>query len=352
MSTRLDAIAERAADHNADGVILSSLRDIRWATGFTGSNALLVVLPGGAHLLTDGRYREQAAQEVSDAEIHIVPDLNEAAASVLKNRASTLVCQSDVLTLDDARQLREGIEAKWVEVPQFIDALIAQKTEEEIAAIARAQHLTDQVFDEIRWFVRPGMSEQEVAAEIVYLHLRRGAQRMSFDPIVASGANSALPHARPTEKLLMGGDLVVLDFGCVVDGYASDMTRTVAIGEASEEARAVYDVVLRAQQAALDSARAGITTKALDSAARALITESGYGDAFSHGLGHGIGLRTHEWPRLSQHTDDVLPLHCAVTIEPGIYLPGRFGVRIEDIVVLEQESCRNLTQTPKDLLVL
>jgi Xaa-Pro aminopeptidase len=191
-----------------------------------------------------------------------------------------------------------------------------------------------------------------VAAEIVYQHLQRGAARMSFDPIVAGGEHGAIPHNRPTGRVLKQGDMVVLDFGCVIDGYASDMTRTVALGEPGASARAVYDVVLDAQERAIDAVHAGMSTKALDRVARDTITEAGYGEYFGHGLGHGIGLQTHEWPRLSYHVDDELPEGATVTIEPGIYLPGQFGVRIEDIVVVRDGGCQNLTSSPKSLIVL
>jgi Xaa-Pro aminopeptidase len=191
-----------------------------------------------------------------------------------------------------------------------------------------------------------------VAAEIVYQHLQRGAARMSFDPIVASGEHGALPHQRPTDHALRPGDMVVLDFGCVLEGYASDMTRTIALGEPGETARTVYNVVLEAQERAIGAVHAGLSTQALDGVARDTITAAGYGAYFSHGLGHGIGLQTHEWPRISYHVDDQLPEGAVITIEPGIYLPDQFGVRIEDIVVVRADGCENLTASPKSLIVL
>ncbi len=216
----------------------------------------------------------------------------------------------------------------------------------------QAQRVTDDVFEHMLGFIQPGMREQEVAVEIVYQHLQRGAAKMSFEPIVASGARGALPHALPTDKRLEPGELVVLDFGCFVDGYASDMTRTIALGEPGEEARKVYDIVLDAQQQAIAQARAGMSTKELDAAARSVIEATGYGEFFTHSLGHGIGLQTHEWPRVSYQVDDLLPEGTAITIEPGVYLPGQFGVRIEDIVVLRAGGCDDLTASPKELLVL
>lgn len=350
---RIDALRAAAAAAGADAVLLTALPDIRWATGFTGSNAVLLVLEDAAHFVTDGRYLAQAELEVRGAQVHVPGyQIVEHAASLLPEAPVRLGRQADELTLAASRNLEAQFSASvtWVDLEGFTTALRARKAEEEVAAIRRAQAITDAVFAEITELIHAGMTEREIGAEIVYRHLRRGASKMSFDPIVASGPNSALPHARPTDRLIQAGDMVVLDFGCVVDGYASDMTRTIAIGQVEPEARSVYEVVLAAQEAALRTARAGLTTAELDAAARDVISAAGYGEAFSHSLGHGIGLVTHEWPRLSQQTQDVLPAGCAVTIEPGIYLPGRFGVRIEDLIVLTETGSLNLTATPKTLL--
>jgi len=347
----LDLLGER----NVAAVLITSLPDIRWACGFSGSNGVLVVVPGQVHLITDGRYREQARNEVRGATVH-TPGyalFGYAAQEGLLGDARRVLFQADHVTvaqLDDWRTLWPGVE--WLPCTGLLTLHVASKTPDEVDRLRRAQAVTDSVFERILGWIRPGLREQEVAAEIVYQHLQRGASGMSFDPIVASGPRGALPHARPTNKRLAAGELVVLDFGCVVDGYASDMTRTVALGEPGDEARKVYDVVLNAQQQALEQARAGMKTTALDHVARAVIEEAGYGDFFSHSLGHGIGLQTHEWPRVSYHVDEVLPEGVAVTIEPGIYLPGRFGVRIEDVVVLRGDGCDNLTGSPKTLVVL
>jgi Xaa-Pro aminopeptidase len=196
------------------------------------------------------------------------------------------------------------------------------------------------------------MTERAIAAEIVYQHLKRGAERMAFDPIVASGPNGALPHARPTNRKLQRGDLVVIDMGGFVDGYASDMTRTVAIGSASDEACTHYTAVLEAQRRAIDTIHAGMTGAELDSTARHVLDDAGLGQYFTHSLGHGIGLQTHEWPRLSQRVEHVLPEGATVTIEPGVYMPDQHGIRIEDIVVVREEGCDNLTGAPKHLIEL
>lgn len=341
--------------YNVRAVLITVLPDIRWACGFSGSNGILLVKPDAAHFITDGRYQVQAQREVRGATIHVpgyalFPYLAE---SGLLEDVSSIAFQADHVTVAEM----EGWIAllphiTWRPVENMLTRQVASKTEDEIDRIRAAQAITDAVFEQILGFMRPGQREVEVAAEIVYHHLQRGASRMSFDPIVAAGEHGALPHKRPTERELKHGDMVVLDFGCVLDGYASDMTRTIALGEPGETARMVYAVVLDAQQRAIEAVHAGMSTQALDRVARDTITAAGYGEYFSHGLGHGIGLQTHEWPRLSYHVDDELPDGAVVTIEPGIYLPDQFGVRIEDMVVARADGCQNLTASPQSLIVL
>ena len=216
----------------------------------------------------------------------------------------------------------------------------------------RAQALTCRVFSDIVPFLQVGVSEHDIATEIVYRHLKGGAERMAFDPIVGSGPNGALPHARASSRRLQAGDMVVIDMGAHVEGYASDLTRTVAIGEPGVEARAAYAAVLQAQEAAIDAAQAGVVGSHLDAVARGVLTNAGLGEAFSHSLGHGVGLDVHEWPRLSSQVDHVIPAGATVTIEPGVYLADRFGIRIEDIIVLTESGHENLTPLAKDLLIL
>jgi Xaa-Pro aminopeptidase len=341
--------------HSADAALITFLSDVRWACGFTGSNGMLIVLPETVHFLSDGRYKEQALQEVQGATIH-TPGYalsTFVAEENLLGGARQVVYQADHVTVAQLEQWRELMPSvRWIPGTDLLTKKVAAKADDEVASMRRAQRVTDDVFEHLLGFIRPGLREQEVAAEIVYQHLQRGATAMSFDAIVASGARGALPHARPTDKRLASGDLVVLDFGCFVDGYASDMTRTISLGEPGDDARRVYDVVLEAQRQAIAQAHAGISTRALDEAARAVIEGAGYGDFFPHSLGHGIGLQTHEWPRVSRQVDDLLPEGTAITIEPGVYLPGRFGVRIEDIVVLRAGGCDDLTTSLKELIVL
>ena len=352
---RIGRIRALVEEREADAALLSSLPDVRWACGFTGSSGLLLVhADGEADFLTDGRYREQAAREVSNAEVHVTRrDLVEYIDSqYLLRKGERVLFQSDDVTIARLEEWQDQLErVEWVAAKGLVRELVAMKDEYEISKMRAAQRLTEDVFKSISSLVWRGLTERELAAEIVHQHLREGAERMAFEPIVAGGPNGALPHARSTGRRLQQGDLVVVDMGGVVDGYASDMTRTVAVGEPGEEARVVYDVVRRAQEAALEAARPGMASDALDAVAREVIEEAGYGNEFPHSLGHGLGLRTHEWPSVSYRREYELPAQSVVTIEPGVYLPNRLGVRIEDTVVLREEGVENLTQAPKDLVV-
>ncbi len=351
---RIDIIRKLIHENDADAAVISRLTDIRWAIGFTGSNGLLIVDRDSAAFITDGRYTTQAADEVRGADVYIAPGvLEKFIPEVMPDAAARVLFQSEDVSVARLDRLREACpNCKWEGRTNLLTAFVARKSEEEIDAVRRAQAITDQTFEHVTGLIRAGMTERELAAEIVYDQLRRGAERMSFEPIVASGPNGALPHARPSTRELQTGDLVVLDFGCVVDGYASDMTRTVAIGDPDSDAVEAYDAVLDAQQSAIAAARSGMSARELDAAARDILRARGFGDYFSHGLGHGIGLETHEWPRVSHNSDDVLPEGAIVTIEPGVYLPGRFGIRIEDMIVLRENGADVLTSAPHDLLRL
>lgn len=338
-----------------DAVLLTFMPDIRWATGFTGSNALVLVLREDVHFLTDGRYAEQADQEVEGAHVH-TPGyaLHEHVAEQgWLHTGQHVLFQADHVTVHERERWDEVYDGiVWKAADDVLVRAVAQKSDAEIAAMRRAQAITETVLDEVLGMLRPGISERDVAAEITYRHLRHGAEHMAFAPIVASGPNAARPHARATGRVLRDGDVVLIDMGGVVDGYASDMTRTVVLGTPPPSFEEVYDVVLEAQQQAIDTARAGIPSDALDAAARSVIEDAGYGDAFPHSLGHGLGLQVHEWPPVSYRSDAPLPARAAITIEPGIYLPGQFGVRIEDVVVLQRGGCERITQAPKELLIL
>lgn len=356
MAHRISQVRAQLQDLDADALLLTSLPDVRWACGFTGSNGFLVVGPASSHFVTDGRYTEQARAEVEGADVHVAENgLSDLLAEEeLLDAFSRVAFQADSVSVAKRDDLAETHDStQWVPATAVLTESVASKDDWEVEKIRAAQSITEAVFDEILDLIAPGMTEREVAAEIVYRHLKRGGESMAFDPIVASGPNAARPHARPTDRTLREGEMVVVDMGCFREGYTSDMTRTLALGDPGPAARRGYEAVLRAQEAALDAAQAGMTGQELDAVARDVLEEADLGDYFSHGLGHGIGLQVHEWPRVSRTTEDELPVGACVTIEPGVYVPEEnYGIRIEDIVVLRNGGSESLTRSPKELLTL
>ena len=234
----------------------------------------------------------------------------------------------------------------------LLDTLRLSKDEEELDAMRRAQKITDDTFQALLPVIRPGMTERQIAARLVFELLDRGGEAVSFNPTVAAGPSGSKPHARPGDRVLERGMFLTLDFGCKVEGYCSDMTRTVAVGPPTDEMRAVYAAVLEAQEAGIRAARAGVTGSGMDGAARAVLEAAGYGAFFTHNLGHCMGLENHEGPNAAPNDHRPLPAGTVISVEPGVYLPGRFGVRIEDILVLREGGCENLTRSSKELIVL
>lgn len=355
MTERLDTIRQLAAEAGGDAVLLAHPPDLRWAVGFTGSSGLLLVTDQAAHFVTDGRYTSQANAEVRAADVHVADGALAAWAGEQSwgTLSGRVVVQAEHVSLASAADYRAAFgEISLKPVRDLLSEAVAAKTEAEVEAVRQAQALTCEVFDAVLPYIAGGISEQAIAAEIVYQHMKRGASAMSFEPIVAAGPRGALPHARPSSRTLRPGDLVVIDMGGVLDGYCSDLTRTVAIGEPGEVERAAYETVRTAQRTAIDAAKAGMTGRELDGLARAVIDADGLGEYFTHSLGHGVGIDVHEWPRLSHQVTHVLPAGATVTIEPGVYLPDRFGIRIEDVIVLREGGSQNLTPLPTDLVVV
>ncbi len=350
--TRLRTLLE---EQRLDALIVTSLIHLQYLTGFTGTHGLAVVTRREVYFITDSRYRAQAARQVRAAQRLLTqhPLLVAMADHHCLSRCKRTGFESHDMTYQQYRTLRKTFPGKvFVPTSGIVENLLLVKESSELASMRSAMRITDLVFAEVLPLLRPGMRENEVAAEISYRHRRLGADGDAFIPIVASGVRGALPHARASDKILRHGEMVTLDFGCTVDGYHSDLTRTVALGRVSQRARKVYDVVRRAQQAALAAARGGIRARALDAVARDVITGAGYGDAFSHSLGHGLGLHIHERPRVSPLSNEILVAGSVITVEPGIYIPGWGGVRIEDDVLLMQRGNTVLTTAPKDLMVL
>ncbi|MTV49347.1 M24 family metallopeptidase [Heliobacillus mobilis] len=352
--SRVDRL--RAAwDDGVDVYLIQQPENRRYLSGFTGSAGFLIVSPEKKWIVTDFRYWEQARLQSTDWTLHQqqgawTEALKELAA---EQRWRTIAIEAAYVTVEQKEKLEKAFPTvDWVYQSGKIDQLRVRKDSAEQDAIARSASLADRGFEHILGVMRPGMTERDVALELEFFLRRQGAQGTSFEFIVASGERSALPHGVASEKVIEKGELLTLDFGCILDGYCSDMTRTVLFGQPTTEQRRVYDIVLEAQEKALSAIAAGKNGRDIDRLARQVIEQAGYGDHFGHGLGHGVGLVVHENPRLSPSSSDILETGQAVTVEPGIYVPGWGGVRIEDLVIVTDGGCRNLTSSPKELCVL
>ena len=353
----LSQIADKLSQYDLDAMLIVSEPGERYAVGFQGEGYVLVTREESRYS-TDGRYIEAAQKQVTGAEVVLISRERShlaLARDFLEARGLKRVgFESAAVSVAQHRRWQESFPEGCELIPaqELLDGLRASKDREELAAMVQAQKITDAAFGEVLNYIRPGLTEQEVAARLVYELLRRGARKVSFDPIVAAGANGSMPHAVPGETVIQKGMFVTMDFGCVYDGYCSDMTRTVAVGQPTQEMERVYETVLAAQKAGIAAARAGMPGRELDAAARKVIEEAGYGDYFTHSFGHSLGLEIHESPNASPSETRPLPAGTVISAEPGIYLPGRFGVRIEDVLVLEEGGCRDITQSPKNLIVL
>jgi Xaa-Pro aminopeptidase len=351
MRGRGDRLEQQLAARELDRMLVTNLVNIRYLTGFTGTNGACVCGPGVRLFFTDFRYTERAEAEVEGWEIlTIAADWLGGIAERLQGRVGFEDDHLSVRLLEKLKEkLPDGVEL--VASGGRVEELRRVKDAGELALIEEAAKLADEAW---RWSLEQGFAgrnEREVA-RAVEAHIRELGGDPSFPAIVAAGPNGALPHAEPSERQIGAGELVVFDMGAAIDGYCSDGTRTFATGDPGEEATAVYEVVRAAQQASLDAIRAGVKGEDVDKVAREAIDTAGHGDRFGHGLGHGVGLELHEGPRLSLRSDDVLAAGEVVTVEPGIYLPGRLGVRIEDLVVVTEDGARNLSSLPKELQIV
>ncbi|MDR1464483.1 MAG: Xaa-Pro peptidase family protein [Oscillospiraceae bacterium] len=326
----------------------------RYLTGFSSSMGVLLITRDCARFLADSRYIEAARAEVQACETAELTRLREQLPALLREWGiSVLLLEAGSVTLAEAAQYRKWLPDVTLEtgpaLDQAIEALRVRKRDWEVARIRQAQRIAEAALTEVRPLLQPGRTEREIALALDYAMLRGGADALSFETIAVGGENSAKPHGVPGGRALRDGDFLTLDFGAVVDGYHSDMTRTIAIGTPSEEMRRVYKIVLAAQEAALAALRPGLPCREADAAAREIIAAAGYGDSFRHGLGHGVGVEIHEAPTLSARSEGILAPGHVVTIEPGIYLPGRFGVRVEDMALITESGYENLTAAGKEL---
>jgi Xaa-Pro aminopeptidase len=359
-SDRRDALRRTAAERGLDAVLVTNLLNVRYLTGFTGSNGVLLVRADGADLFgTDGRYTTQAATQVPDVEV-LVDRATVAgiAREAVRRGAGRLGYESHDLTVDGLAQLEtvlaEAGGAELASVRRAVEIQRAIKDDDEIESLRRACAVADQALAELaaEGALRPGRTELQVGRELDARMLTLGAEAPSFETIVAAGANSAIPHHRPDSTELRDGDLLKLDFGATVDGYHSDMTRTVVLGHAADWQREIYELVAASQAAGRAALAVGADVVAVDAASRRVIADAGHGEHFSHGLGHGVGLEIHEAPGIGPLGAGTLAAGMAVTVEPGVYLPGHGGVRIEDTLIVTDDEPELLTLTSKELLVL
>ena len=336
------------------GMIITDPYNMRHISGFRGGEGALYISATQQVLITDSRYTEQAEKE-SDFTIvqeHRGHTREQIFAECLAKEEGTLAIgyEDQSLLCCQFDKMAKAMPVKdWVPMGGKVDALRRIKTAE---YLAQAEHIGDVAFSKILDFLRPGVSELEVAAELEYQMKKAGAEDLGFNTIIASGLNSSMPHAIPGKKKLEAGDFVTMDFGCKYEGYCSDMTRTVVLGKANDKQKEIYNVVLEAQLAGLAAVKAGKTGKEVDKVARDIITKAGYGEYFGHSLGHSVGLFIHEKPGLAPSDETVLQAGMIETVEPGIYVPGFGGVRIEDMVLVTEEGCRNLASSPKELIEL
>ena len=358
---RQKRLEQSLAQHRLDALLISHPPNVRYLCGFTGSAGVLLVSDGSAVFFTDGRYSQQAHAEVKATRIVIARKSPIVAAGewiAQRGRArtskSTLGVEGETMTLASRRRL-SGLLPRQIRLREALP-LVEQarviKDAEEIRAIRAAVALGAGLFERALQVMGPGVREIDVAAELEYAARRAGADAMSFETIIASGARSALPHGRASDAPIVSGGFVVCDFGVILHGYCSDRTRTVYVGSATAEARRVYGAVLESQQAAMVRVRPGVKLGEVDRAARNVLAKSGLARYFSHSTGHGVGLEIHEAPRVAKGQQEPLRPGMVITIEPGVYLPGQWGVRIEDMVVVTDRGCEVLTPTQKDFTII
>ncbi|MDQ1533053.1 MAG: hypothetical protein QOF28_814 [Actinomycetota bacterium] len=358
VSGRLARLREKFGEHELDALLVTRLPNVRYLTGFTGSAGMLLVLAESAVLVSDGRYAEQARTQLHEAGVDVAVEIRTTMGeqrAVLASAgagAKRIGLEDHGVSWAQQRELADSFTgAELVPAGAVVEELRRVKDDGEVDRIAAACAIADDAFAAMLPRLAERPTEREFALALEFAMRERGASHMSFDPIIAAGPNGAMPHSRPTDRPIGPGELVVCDFGCVVEGYCSDMTRTVSVGDPGPDARRLYDLVLLSQQAGRDMVASGVECVAVDRACRDIISDAGYGDAFSHGTGHGVGLEIHEAPRVAATAAGTLLVGDVVTVEPGVYLPGVGGVRIEDTVVVTASGSRPLTHTPKDLLL-
>ncbi|HSI66907.1 MAG TPA: Xaa-Pro peptidase family protein [Planococcus sp. (in: firmicutes)] len=351
---KLQKLRDEMKEQQIEAILITSKYNLRYITGFTGSSGLAIVSNDEALFITDFRYTEQAAKQVTDFEIIKAKTnlLEEAAERVKELGIQNLAFEQDFVTFSQHAQYKDKLDAELQPVSGVIEKIRLIKTSEEVEILKKAANIADAAYEHICGFIKAGQTELEVSNELEAFMRKQGATSSSFDIIVASGYRSALPHGVASDKIIENGDFVTMDFGALYNGYISDITRTVAIGEPSEKLKEIYQVVLDAQMLGVEKIGPGMTGVEADAIGRDHIKSKGYGEAFGHSTGHGIGLEVHEAPGLSAKSQTVLEAGMAVTVEPGIYLPGVGGVRIEDDILITESGNERLTKSSKELRIL
>jgi Xaa-Pro aminopeptidase len=349
IKTQLDAFG-------VDAILLTSGPNRFYASGFPSSDGIAFVTQTDSIFMTDSRYTEAAARCITDARVEELPRgtsyVQAVEDLVRRYGVERLGFEEAAMTVLEYERYEAALSCTLHPAQALLSALRASKSQEELDRMKQAQQIAEQALKDVLPQIKAGVSELDLAAELTYRMMRHGGGGNSFDPIVVSGPNSSLPHGVPTRRKIQAGEFVTMDFGCIYQGYCSDMTRTVAVGGVSPEMERVYQVVLQAQKAGIQAARAGVPGRDVDAAARAVIAAAGYGPYFGHGFGHSLGIEIHESPNFNLSGTKPMPVGAVVSAEPGIYLPGRFGVRIEDVLHLKEDGCENLTHAPKELLIL
>jgi len=339
-----------------DALLVTDPVSIRYACGFHIDDGAAIIGRDKAWLITDSRYVEAASRAVTDMEILSAssgtPFKTLAGHVFAENGLGRVGAEEDRMSVAVWDKMEADLGLKLEKAASVLAGLRPQKSEEELQSLIAAQRIAEKAFDELLGVIRPGMTEKELAAELVYRLYKFGGEANSFDPIVVTGPKTSMPHGVPGDEVIRMGDFITMDFGTMKNGYCSDMTRTVALGHVTEEMRKVYDTVYAAQLAGIEAARPGVTGREIDAAARKIIEDAGYGEYFGHSFGHSLGLEIHEPPNASPSNDKPMPEGAVISAEPGIYLPGRFGVRIEDVLWLHGDGCVNITKAPKELIVL
>ena len=339
-----------------DGLLLTSRYSRHYGARFDIAEGMAVVSKAGCRYYTDSRYIESAQKNIQGFEVvETDPDrsypklINQAIADF---GITTLGYEEEYLTAGELARFQASLNAKLVPYNAPIYGFRAVKEDWELERMRKAQQIADAAFLETLPRLKIGMTELQAQAELIYCMYKNGAQGLSFDPIVVSGPNTSMPHGVAGDRVIQAGDFLTMDFGVLYQGYCSDTTRTVAFGYATEEMKKVYSIVLEAQTKAIAATKAGVTGSEIDGIARKVIEDAGFGDYFGHGYGHSLGLEIHESPNMNRRNQNPLPAGAVCSAEPGIYLPGKFGVRIEDVTVLTDDGCENLTKLPKELLIL